>query len=129
VDILQRYRSPALDLVWLANRAAEANGRTVIAMGFEGFLWHLHPDEFELRGRSDEAFCADVTAALLNDELVVFTEQDGEFVRHTLLDDLDLELEIKRKESVWRFRYWSGRTVSFDDLVDGGARYVPISQV
>ena len=128
-EILHRILSPDGLLVWRIEREAEADGRMIISMGFEGLSWHLHPEDFVRRNRTDEEIAADVTTALIGDRLLVLVVRDGDFHEFRLLDDIEQELDAKSNDETWVLRFWSGEAVSIDRLIDREVDYLPVSNV
>lgn len=126
--ILASHVSPDGTFTWIVEVYSEPDGTDGIAMGFDGFGWHLHPDSVDRRERTDQQIAADATEALLADRLLIMTTTDGEAVEHSLLDDLEVEVSIKSYSERWTFRFWSGRSVEVDDLIDGKVGYLPLRQ-
>jgi hypothetical protein len=124
--VLHRHVTEDGSLVWRVERHREGAGATII-MDFDGLPWHMHPEVVERRGRSDEKIADDVTAALLADKLVILTVRSGSIVEHKPLFDLETELATKPNEELWTLRFWSGRTVTVEDLIDGRVDYLPLT--
>ena len=122
---IARHVSPDGQLVWVVEEYPETEGSHGIAMGFADLPWHTHPDAFDRRGRSDHDIATDVTAAILTDRVLIMTTRYDDVVEHGFLDDLELQVEIKSLDEQWSFRFWSGRQVTIEELIDGTVSYLP----
>jgi hypothetical protein len=125
-ELVARHVSPDGELVWRVEREVEADGRVVISFGFEGLDWHLHPEFFLANGREPLTIGLEVTDDLVSDRSVVVISRWPEGVEYSIPDSLEVLVDFKHLEEELSFRFWSGRQVSVDDLIDGAVAYKPL---
>ena len=85
------------------------------AIGFDGFPWHIHPDQLlRTYGETAEHALENFVSAILNSkEVILVTRRDGKVVDAFVSDNLPLSLECLRGEDV-ELRYWDGRHAQID---------------
>lgn len=131
---IARYVSPDGQLVWRVEVSKSTSGEPVYAAGFEGTFWHVHPDQLRRRGEPIEVLLT-LTEELLADKLVIIEERwpvpdnpEELGLERSLLVDLDFELSVKPNETAWKLRFWSGKVVDVEDLIDGAVAFTPLDQ-
>jgi len=132
-EVVARHVSPDGKLVWRVQRDVTADGNAEYSGGFEGRAWHLHA-ELMSRGGDPLANILALTDDLLADRLVIVkgsrpmqdspSETD---VAYWLLDELEGEVEFNPNDSMLEFRFWSGRRLSVEDLIDGKVEFLGLS--
>jgi hypothetical protein len=128
-DPFVRHVSSDGRLVWLAERYLDQSGDYDFSFGFwsDGSFWHGHPDVVEGEpGRTREQIVRDVTEGVLNDRFVIKTTVRDGVTEHALLYDLETEVDylVDNDERI-SLRFWSGRHVTFDELIDKTVDYTP----
>lgn len=122
-EILARHVSPDGELVF---RVEREDG--VISFGFEGLTWHLHPDTFEVNGRTPEQVALDVVGDLINDRMVVVIDRSDGQLEYGILETIELEPWVYGVEAPLEFRFWSGRQVARTELLEGTVDYKPLGE-
>ena len=126
--VLLRRVSPDGALIWLVQRYQDEQGEFDFAFGFESGNsgWHSHPDMLDAPGKSREQVVSEVTDDVTNDRMLIKATVRGDWVEHALLGDLETEVDyLVDVDDQISIRFWSGRSVSFDELIDGAVAYRP----
>lgn len=122
-EVLARHVSPDGELVFRVERESG-----IISFGFEGLVWHLHPDGFDARGRSPERVALDVVDDLISDRMVIVTEYEGGQLRRHILETVQMEIEFVGAQTRLEFRLWSGRPIDRSELLEGSVDYKPLGE-
>jgi hypothetical protein len=132
-EVLVRHVSSDGALIWRVEKSLLPDGTAAYVAGFEGLLWHIHPESLDRPGAPLDRVLA-VTDDLLADRMLVIEETwpstgpDDPARSLRLMTDLDEEIAFKANDETWRLRFWSGRSVDVDDLIDGKVVYLPLEE-
>ena len=126
-EVLARHTSPDGALTILVQRDTQPGGDSILSLGFEGFDWHVHPGEFYPRdGRSDEEVFLEIVSDVVSDRMIIMLQgHDDGPMWPSILDTVTFEVDFYHPGERWSFRFWSGRTVDVDKLMDGRVKYKP----
>jgi len=128
-EVLARHVSPDGHLVLRAERESEADGRLVYSLGFEGQPWHLHPDFFMKQDeRSIEQMTFDLIGDVISDRMLIVIATSPGHRETRIVDTLESEVDYKPIDIGLTFRFWSGRQVSIEDLIDGRVTFKPLCE-
>jgi hypothetical protein len=130
-EILERHTSPdgLLMLVVIEQPPADGSLEPLITVGFEGFDgWHVHPDLWwpNPDGKTWAQIGRDIAKDVTDDAmLIAISTRDGEqSIR--LVDRIEDEVDFLQPGERVEYRFWSGRTVSIEDLIDGRVPFKPL---
>jgi hypothetical protein len=126
-EVLVEEVSPDGELVLWARRHVEQSGEVVVSIGFGHADWHIHPELFDLcQGKSAEQAARDIVADVVADRMLVVTNSVPGFRQVTIAGPLELELDVLAPNETLEFRFWSGRQVAVEDLIDRKVTYLAL---
>ena len=126
-EVLARHASPDETLTLVVLRQTPPEGDPVLSLGFMEFDWHVHPEFFFANERTPERVLLDIVDDVINDRMILIYQRFADGLMHPrILDSLEFEVDFYQPGEEWTFRFWSGRVVDLDDLLDGRVRYKPL---
>ncbi|MEO9231134.1 MAG: hypothetical protein ABI216_19605 [Devosia sp.] len=129
---LERHISPDGLLVLLVVEGPPIDGslETLVTVGFESFDgWHVHLNLFVSKpnGRTWAQIGRDMARDVTDDKmLIAVSTRQGERCI-SLVQRIEDEVDFLQPGETVEYRFWSGRAVTIEELIDGKVHYKPLS--